>query len=184
MDFQVLEEKIGLLAQTVDEMKDMIAFPKENQNQLFFELAHDLHCQTNEYEKTYTLFWKDTVEKEGVLDKDAVMQALADFTNITEAVSRVYAHITNNQISMANTDPHTVMAAADESYDELYKEDAEEARGIIPLCAEALILKDSSYDETKKKIVERIQELIMPYILFLLEDDTVKGRLDILKNRS
>ena len=81
---------------------------------------------TKEVQEEYDNFWKDIVEKDGVLDKEAVMRELFDYGQLIESASIVYCHVTNGKISKTNTEPDAVCAVADDCVTELVDEAIED----------------------------------------------------------
>ena len=75
-----------------------------------------------DYKTLYEHFWKGIVEKDGVLDMDAVMRELFDFHALMYNAAIVYCHVTGNRISKVNTDPDAVCAVADDIVSEAVRE--------------------------------------------------------------
>ena len=71
----------------------------------------------NDYEKEYEDFWKDIVEKDGVVDMDQIKKELFDFSRVMQEVSIVYDNITNGRISKPNTKAFEVIAIYQELKD-------------------------------------------------------------------
>ena len=78
--------------------------------------------KNGDIENRYQYFWKDIVEKDGKLDIEQIKKELYDFTTLMNNISKVYCHITGNQVSKPLTDPDAVCALADEYYDGICKE--------------------------------------------------------------
>ncbi len=71
--------------------------------------------------------WRDLVEDDdGKLSLKAVRAELADFSMVLAFVSSVYEHITGGQCSKPNTLPSVVCALADDHYNALHEECADE----------------------------------------------------------
>jgi DNA primase large subunit len=71
-----------------------------------------------DYEKTYTDFWKDIIEKDnGEIDMDALKRELHDYHVALDQVTIVYCHITGGRISKINTTADAVIQEADEYYE-------------------------------------------------------------------
>jgi len=71
-----------------------------------------------DYEKEYDKFWKDIVEKDGVVDMDQVKKELSNYSMIIKEVSTVYMHVSGGRISNPNTKAYEVISVADEYYSE------------------------------------------------------------------
>ena len=83
---------------------------------------------TDSVDVVYEEFWKDIVEKDGVLDLDQVKKELFDFLVLMRFVPKVYMHITNGQISKPNTDPDVVINMSDDVLNQCVKDALEEMR--------------------------------------------------------
>lgn len=55
--------------------------------------------EINNYKKVYKEFWQDIVEKDGELDKDAIMRELSDYHHVLQNVPKVYCAVTGNRMS-------------------------------------------------------------------------------------
>lgn len=65
-----------------------------------------------DYKKDYEEFWKDIVEnKDGSLNKDAVMRELSDYSMLLDFVPKVYMEVTGGRVSKTNTTPDAVIGA-------------------------------------------------------------------------
>lgn len=73
-----------------------------------------------DYKQVYDEFWKDIVEKDGVLDADQVKRELSDYSFMLEEVPKVYCEVTRWKISKPNTYAFEVIDEFNESY--WYKE--------------------------------------------------------------
>jgi len=71
-----------------------------------------------DYEKVYQEFWVDIVGLD-LNDHEQVKKELFDFSQLINNISKVYCHITGNQISKPLTDPDVVCSVADEYYNEI-----------------------------------------------------------------
>jgi len=76
-----------------------------------------------DYEKEYEDFWKDIVEKDGIVNMDQVKKELHDFYMMIKEVPKVYDHITNSRISKPLTHAHAVI----EVFDQIRHTEIEEA---------------------------------------------------------
>ncbi len=81
---------------------------------------------TKEVQEEYDNFWKDIVEKDGVLDKEAVMNELADYKVLLHNVPIVYSHVTHGRISKQLTDADVVCSVADDCVTDLVNEAIED----------------------------------------------------------
>ena len=62
-----------------------------------------------DFKKEYELVWKDIVEnKNGELNKDAVMRELYDYSRVMDNCTKAYDLLTNGTISKPNTMFHVV----------------------------------------------------------------------------
>jgi hypothetical protein len=97
-----------------------------------------------DYKQDYEEFWKDLVEVNGKLDKDAIMRELSDYSFMLEQVPLVYCEVTNSRISKPNTYAFEVIGQFNELYDrkDWYEDD----------------LKDI-LDEEKTTAEEKLQEI-------------------------
>ena len=78
--------------------------------------------KTGNVQYRYHYFWKDIIEKDGKLDIEQIKKELYDFTTLMNNISKVYCHITGNQISKPLTDPDIVCILADDYYDRICQE--------------------------------------------------------------
>ena len=79
--------------------------------------------------QVYNEFWKPILFKDGMIDVDQLKKELYDFHTLIDNVSKVYCHITGNQVSKSLTDPDVVCSLADEYYNEIYLEHIEDMKG-------------------------------------------------------
>ena len=82
-----------------------------------------------DYEQTYDTFWREIVEKDGVLSLDQVKRELHDYHTLMGNAMRVYCHVTNDQISKLNTDPSVVISVHDEVVSEACRRAVEDEEG-------------------------------------------------------
>ena len=75
-------------------------------------------------EEVYQEFWVDIVGLD-LNDHEQVKKELCDFSQLMDNISKVYCHITGDQISKPLTDPDVVCSVADGHYQELYSDDKE-----------------------------------------------------------
>lgn len=75
-----------------------------------------------DYEACYEEFWKDIVEKGGILNVDQIKKELFDFHRLITNTSRVYDYLTDGAVSKPLTDPSVVCSLVDEHYKEMYSE--------------------------------------------------------------
>lgn len=61
-----------------------------------------------EYQKVYEEFWKESVEKDGVLDIEQVKIELADYKTLLDFVPQVYDELAS--VSKAHTYPEYIIA--------------------------------------------------------------------------
>jgi predicted phosphohydrolase len=69
-----------------------------------------------EVEKVYEDFWRDILEKDGILDMQQLKKELFDFWNVMQNVPKVYDHVTGGKVSKILTDPKVVCDLADELF--------------------------------------------------------------------
>ena len=74
-------------------------------------------------EENYQEFWKEIIEKDGIIDIEQIKKELYDFSTIIRNISIVYDHVTGGAISKPLTLPEIVIAIADEHYQELYTDE-------------------------------------------------------------
>lgn len=90
---------------------------------------------SDDVEKTYEEFWKDIVEKDGQLNKEAIKRELYDFSSVLREVARTYDHITRGRISKPNTcADHVILLVEEiinEEIEEVIKEDEENKRNMV-----------------------------------------------------
>ena len=77
----------------------------------------------------YEEFWKPLIETDGKLDMELLRKELYDFYIVIEEVSKVYCHITGNQISKPLTSADAVISVADEYYDKICLDHIEDMKG-------------------------------------------------------
>lgn len=82
----------------------------------------------DEVNKDYEIFWKDIVEKNGLIDIEQVKKELYDYHVMMNEVSKVYDSITGGRISKPNTASHHVISYADEAINAAYDEGWEDAK--------------------------------------------------------
>ena len=104
----------------------------------------------SDYEKDYNEFWKDTIEKDGAINKDQMMRELSDYHTLMGNVAKVYCHITNNRIGKQLTDPEIVISVADEIMEDAINGEVEDAVEYAK--------------ETYKEKIERIKEELKKFI--------------------
>lgn len=75
-----------------------------------------------DYELKYDEFWKDIIEKDGVVNLDQVKRELYDFLQMMVNAGKVYCHVTCGQISKPNTNADAVIAIHDEFRSEEIKQ--------------------------------------------------------------
>lgn len=56
-----------------------------------------------DYNDCYEKFWKEIVEKDGIVNMDQVKRELSDYSFLLDQVPKVYSYITNGMISNPNT---------------------------------------------------------------------------------
>lgn len=83
---------------------------------------------TEDYEEVYKNFWKQIVEKDGVLDLDQVKRELFDFHTLMNSALQVYMHVTNGRISKTNTKPSAVIAVSDGIFNQRLEEAIKDER--------------------------------------------------------
>lgn len=69
-----------------------------------------------DYEKQYNDFWKDIVEKDGVVDMEQVKKELFDFRFMMKEVPKVYMEVTGGKISKTNTYAFEVINIFNDEY--------------------------------------------------------------------
>lgn len=79
-----------------------------------------------DYEADYDRFWKTIIEKDGLIDMDAVKRELFDYHNLMRNATQVYCHVTRSRISKLNTDAAAVCAVVDDIYQAEFNEDVKE----------------------------------------------------------
>lgn len=61
-------------------------------------------CKNDQsYEDLYDDFWKDIIEKDGVVNMDQVKRELSDYHHILDQVPEIYMEVTGGMISKPNT---------------------------------------------------------------------------------
>ena len=75
-----------------------------------------------DYEKTYDEFWKEIIEKNGVVDIEQVKKELHDYHFILGEVPKVYCHVTGSRVSKPNTFASDVISEADEYTNEMIEQ--------------------------------------------------------------
>jgi len=76
-----------------------------------------------DYELKYDSFWKEIIEKDGVVNIDQVKRELYDFAMMIKEVGEVYCHVTNGAISKPNTCSDVVI----DIHDDIRTREIEEA---------------------------------------------------------
>jgi len=59
--------------------------------------------EEKDYKEDYDEFWKDIVEKDGVINMEQVKKELSDFHFMMQQVPEVYMEVTGGKISKCNT---------------------------------------------------------------------------------
>ena len=81
----------------------------------------------------YNDFWKPILFSDGMdgmIDVDQLKKELYDFWVLMDNVSKVYCHVTGNQISKPLTDVDVVISVVDEYYNEICLEHIEDMKEI------------------------------------------------------
>jgi len=79
-------------------------------------------------QQIYDSFWKNDIEvSPGVLDKQKVMNELADYRLFLENASAVYMAVTGGKISKVNTHSHSVIQVHEDYVQSLIDEAVKEA---------------------------------------------------------
>lgn len=76
-----------------------------------------------DYEQCYEEFWKEIIEKDGVIDVDQVKKELFDFHRMIQNVPKVYDYVTGGAVSKSLTDPDVICNLAYEHFKELFKDE-------------------------------------------------------------
>lgn len=79
-------------------------------------------------DSNYDNFWKDIIEKDGVIDFEQVKKELYDYSMMMEEVSKAYDEVTGGRISKPNTAAHHVIGYADENCQAAYNEGYADAK--------------------------------------------------------
>lgn len=79
------------------------------------------------HDEIYESFWKGIVEKDGVVDMDAVKRELADYHHVLCEVPKVYDEITNGRLSKTNYFAEDVIAQYRECFDSAVEEAVRDA---------------------------------------------------------
>ena len=75
------------------------------------EAKYTIHIpSSDEVEREYNIFWKEIVEKDGVLDVEQVKKELYDFSRLLRNVSIVYCEITGGRMSKTSYDAIDVIS--------------------------------------------------------------------------
>lgn len=85
------------------------------------------HPLPREVEGIYQSFWKDIVEKNGVIDIEQVKKELADYSFVLSEVSKVYTHVTGGLLSKPNYHANGIISAADDHMNEVVQDALEDA---------------------------------------------------------
>jgi hypothetical protein len=81
-----------------------------------------------DYKAIYKEFWKELVEKNGKLNKDAIMRELADYEALINNVTEVYCYVTDGRLSKTNTDPLYIKGYHDEACEDAYNKGVEDTK--------------------------------------------------------
>lgn len=76
----------------------------------------------------YDTFWKDIVEKNGLIDIEQVKKELYDYSMMMDEVSKAYDMVTGGRISKPNTAAHHVNFYANENWQAAYDEGYADAK--------------------------------------------------------
>jgi len=92
----------------------------------------------NEVQKDYEEYWKDIIEKDGVVDMEQVKKELSDFRYIIEQLPKVYMHITNGILSKHMYSAETIIRLHDDiRTEEIENACKETAQDFVMQCFEA-----------------------------------------------
>ena len=96
-------------------------------------------------QEIYDSFWKGIVEKDGVLDIEAVKNELSDYEFILSQVPKVYCEVSGGMISKPNTYAYEVLTQFHEHFEdkEITKDDVKD-------------IIDRS--ETKEELVDELKD--------------------------
>jgi len=83
-------------------------------------LTNPKEANDEEVEKVYEDFWRDILEKDGILDMQQLKKELFDFWQVMQNVPKVYDHVTGGKVSKILTDPKVVCDLADELFSPIY----------------------------------------------------------------
>ena len=87
------------------------------------------HVRAETVEEEWNNFWKGIVcNPDGSINIEQVKKELADFSFVLSQVPKVYCHITGSLLSKVMYQAETVIAKADEYYEQAYEEDRESDR--------------------------------------------------------
>jgi len=78
-------------------------------------------------EEIYEDFWKHLVEYDGVLNKDSVMNELADYHYLLDQIPNVYEHVTGGELSKVMYPSDTVIRLADDHLNATVEDFVEDA---------------------------------------------------------
>jgi len=73
-------------------------------------------------EAVYNEFWKELVEKDGVVDMTQVKKELCDFKYMIDQVPLIYEHVTGGTLSKPMYSAKTVIAQADDHSQQVYED--------------------------------------------------------------
>lgn len=100
-------------------------------------------------EECYQNFWKDIVEKDGVVDMEAVKNELYDCHTMIQEVPKVYCDLTGGRVSKPNTMAFEVIR---------------EAEAHFRRCEKSVALEDIEDMAKYAKTVEELMEEIRDYL--------------------
>lgn len=87
------------------------------------------HVRAETVEEEWNNFWKGIVcNPDGSINIEQVKKELSDFSFVLSQVPKVYCHITGSLLSKVMYQAETVIAKADEYYEQAYEEDRESDR--------------------------------------------------------
>jgi hypothetical protein len=71
-------------------------------------------------------FWKPIIcNEDGSINMEQLKKELADFSFVMREVPKVYCHITGNRLSKVNYRAETVIAEADQHYEDMFTDEGE-----------------------------------------------------------
>src|SRR5688572_10090028 len=103
-----------------------------------------------EVEKVWREFWADIAAPGGVLDLAQVKKELFDFHTAIDNVPKVYRHITGDRMSKITYPASTVIAAADDHWNESLEDERKEWEPEAPREGGGLDVPESLYAEYYK----------------------------------